>query len=66
MKKVSLILNILALAIGVAALALVLVFKFAPKCSSKDTSSEDAVEVAGKGDIVYVQIDTLVDRKSVV
>ncbi len=60
MKKFSLISNIV---LAVAVVALFILF-FTGKSSSKarETNSEFAGEVAQKGDIVYIQIDTLIHQ----
>ncbi len=60
MKKISLIINIV---LTIAVVALFILF-FTSKSPSKshDTNSEFTGEMAQKGDIVYIQIDTLIHQ----
>lgn len=59
MKKVSLIFNIV---LSVAIVALFVLHFSDKSCSTKSANSEIAGETAVKGDIVYIQIDTLVNQ----
>lgn len=60
MKKVSLVLNIV-LTLAVAAL-FVLFFTYNPNSSKGSDNSNSTEDTAQKGDIVYIQIDTLINQ----
>lgn len=60
MKKVSLVLDIV-LVLAVAAL-FVLFFTYNPFASKGSVETEQSSEMAQKGDIVFIQIDTLVNQ----
>lgn len=60
MKKVSLVLNVV-LVIAVAAL-FVLFFTYNPNAPKGSDDTELSAESAQKGDVVYIQIDTLINQ----
>lgn len=60
MKKVSLVLDIV-LVLAVAAL-FVLFFTYNPFADKASENSAASTEIAQKGDIVYIQIDTLINQ----